>query len=143
MTGDLTPDAYFRLAKYYQQILAGVTNNEIVLDPEGFIQPGQEHRIPFWLNETDITAKGILLTPAPYAVRYVLETPDGDIIDPAAAGAHPMAAFEVGNEVSLYRVGLPIPLGPNVAQAGRWHARLEVDERTYRRYLGSLDNYPA
>lgn len=143
MTGDLTPDAYYRLAKYYQEILAGVTNNEIVLDPEGFIRPGQEHRIPFWLNEADITAKGILLTPAPRALSYVLETPDGDIIDPAAAGAHPMAAFEVGDEVSLYRVGLPIPLGPNNAQAGRWHARLEVDERLYKRHLASLDNYPA
>lgn len=142
MTGDLTPDATYRLAKYYQQIFAGVTNNEIVLDPEGFIGPGQEHRIPFWLNETDITAKGILLAPAPYAIRYVLETPDGDIIDPAVAGAHPVASFEVGGQVSLYRVGLPIPLGPNNAHAGRWYARLKVDETNYKRYLASLDNYP-
>jgi len=93
MTGDLTPDATYRLAKYYQQIFAGVTNNEIVLDPEGFIGPGQEHRIPFWLNEADITAKGILLTAAPYVIRYVLETPDGDIIDPAVAGTNPQASF--------------------------------------------------
>jgi hypothetical protein len=90
MTGDLTPDATYRLAKYYQQIFAGVTNNEIVLDPEGFIGSGQEHRITFWLNEADITMKGFLLTPAPYAIRYVLETPDGDVIDPAVAGANPM-----------------------------------------------------
>ncbi len=143
ITGDLTPDAYFRLAKYYQQILAGVTNNEVVRDPEGFILPGQEHRIAFWLNEADITAKGILLTPAPYAIRYVLETPDGDIIDPAVAGANPMASFEVGSQVALYRVGLPIPLGPNTAQAGTWYARLKVDERFYKRYLASLDNYPT
>jgi hypothetical protein len=143
MTGDLSPDAYFRLAKYYQQILAGVTNNDIVLDPEGFIRPGEEHRIPFWLNEADITAKGILLTPAPYALEYALESPDGDIIDPGTAGAHPMASFEVGSQVALYRVGLPIPLGANSAQAGRWHAILKVNERTYRRYLSLLDNYPA
>lgn len=143
MTGDLTPDATYRLAKYYQQIFAGVTNNEIVLDPEGFIGPGQEHRIPFWLNEADITAKGILLSPAPHAIRYVLETPDGDIIDPAVAGAHPMASFDVGGQVSLYRVGLPIPLGPNNAHAGRWYVRLKIDEKIYKRYLASLDNYPA
>ena len=143
MTGDLMPDTYFRLAKYYQQIIAGVTNNEIVKDPEGFILPGQEHRIPFWLNETDITAKGILLTPAPFAIRYVLETPTGDIIDPAVAGPHPMAAFEVGSQVSFYRVGLPIPLGANDSQAGTWYARLKVDERLYKRYLASLDNYPT
>ncbi len=143
MTGDLTPDASFRLAKYYQQIFAGVTNNEIVLDPEGIIRPGQEHRIPFWLTEADIEAKGILLTQAPFAIRYVLETPDGDIIDPAVAGAHPVASFEVGNQVSLYRVGLPIPLGPSEARAGRWYARLKVDEKAYKRFLGSLDDYPT
>ena len=142
MTGDLTPDATYRLAKYYQQIFAGVTNNEIVLDPEGYIGPGQEHRIPFWLNETDITAKAILLTPAPYILRYVLETPNGDIIDPAVAGAHPMAAFEAGDQVALYRIGLPIPLGANHAHAGRWHARLKIDDIIFKRYLASLDNYP-
>jgi len=141
MTGDLTPDATYRLAKYYQQIFAGVTNNEIVLDPEGFISPGQEHRIPFWLNEADITAKGILLTPAPHVIQWVLETPDGDIIDPAVAGPHPMASFEAGSQVSLYRVGLPIPLGGNQAHAGKWYARLRVDAKYYKRYLSSLDNY--
>jgi len=142
ITGDLTPDATYRLAKYYQQIFAGVTNNEIVLDPDGFIKPGQEHRIPFWLNEADITAKGILLAPAPYAIQYVLETPDGDIIDPVVAGANPVASFEVDGQVSLYRVGLPIPLGANNAHAGRWYARLRVDKKNYERYLASLDNFP-
>jgi hypothetical protein len=143
MTGDLTPDATYRLAKYYQQIFAGVTNNEIVLDPEGFVGPGQEHRIPFWLNEADITAKAILLTPAPHAVQWLLETPDGDIIDPGVASLHPMASFEMGEQVALYRVGLPIPLGANSAQAGRWYARIRVDERGYKRHLASLDRYPA
>ncbi|HEU5170951.1 MAG TPA: tyrosinase family protein [Gemmatimonadales bacterium] len=143
MTGDLTPDASYRLAKYYQQIFAGVTNNEIVLDPEGFVGPGPEVRIPFWLAETDITAKAILLTPAPYAIRYRLETPDGDIVDPGVAGAHPMASFEAGGQVALYRVGLPIPLGANIAHAGRWYARLAVDGRYFKRYLASLDKYPS
>ncbi|MDD5319798.1 MAG: VWA domain-containing protein [Methylococcales bacterium] len=143
MTGDLTPDATYRLAKYYQQIFAGVTNNEIVLDSEGFIGPGQEHRIPFWLNEADFTAKAIILAPVPYAIRYVLETPTGDIIDPAVAGAHPVASFEVNGQVSLYRVGLPIPLGTNNAHAGRWYARFQIDEKIYKRYLASLDNNPT
>jgi hypothetical protein len=143
MTGDLTPDANYRLSKYYQQIFAGVTNNEIVLDPEGFVGPAQEHRIPFWLSEADITAKGILLTPAPYAVHYVLETPEGDIIDPSGAGAHPGVSFEAGSQVSLYRLSLPVPLGQNAAHAGLWHARLKVDGRLFNRYLASLEKYPA
>jgi hypothetical protein len=142
MTGDLSPDAYFRLAKYYQQILAGVTNNQIVLDPEGFIRPGQEHRIPFWLNETDITAKAILLSPAPYAISWELESPNGEIINPAVAGAHPVASFEMRNQVAHYKVGLPIPLGKFEEQAGQWHAIIRVDSKNYRKYLAALDNYP-
>lgn len=141
-TGDLTPDATYRLAKYYQEILAGVTKNEIVLDPDGFIGPGQEHRIPFWLNEADITAKGMLLTPAPYAISYVLETPNGDIIDPAVAGAHPAVSFEVGAQVALYRVGLPIPLGSSSSHGGRWYARLKVNDQSFRRYLSSIEKHP-
>lgn len=143
ITGDLTPDAYYRLAKYYQQILAGVTNNEIVLDPEGWILPGQKHRIPFWLNEADITSKAILLSPAAYAIRLVLETPDGDLIDPGVAGVHPMAAFEVGAQASLYRFGLPIPLGSNIAHAGQWHVVLTVEPKSFKRYLASLDGAPS
>jgi hypothetical protein len=143
MTGDLTPDTTYRLAKYYQQIFAGVTNNEIVLDPDGIIGPGQEHRIPFWLNEADINAKAILLTDAPFALNYVLETPNGDIIDPAVANAHPVASFEVGSQVALYRVSLPIPLGQNDAHAGRWFARIKLDEKLFKRYLSTLDNNPG
>jgi hypothetical protein len=131
MTGDLTPDAYFRMAKYYQQILAGVTNNEIVVDPEGWLSVGQEHRIPFWLSETDLLAKGILLCAAPQYIRYRLETPDGDLIDPGMAAAHPMAAFDMGSHVSLYRVALPIPIGANQGHAGRWHAILSIDPRLH------------
>lgn len=143
VTGDLTPDATYRLAKYYQQIFAGVTNNDIVTDPEGFIGPGQVHRIPFWLSEADITAKGILLTQAPGAIDFVLETPDGDVIDPAVAGANPMASFEVGAQVSLYRCGLPIPIGGRLAHAGRWYARLKIEEKIFKRYLASLDDWPT
>lgn len=140
MTGDLTPDATYRLAKYYQQIFAGVTNNDIVLDPEGFIQPGREHRIPFWLNEADITMKAILLSPAPRLIRYILEAPDGSIIDPGVAAAHPMASFEMGSQVSLYRIGLPIPLESSNAHAGRWYARFKIDDVILKRYLESIKN---
>jgi hypothetical protein len=132
ITGDLDQSASYRLAKYYQQILAGVTNHDIVLDPEGFLVPGVEQRIPFWLNETDLTAKCVLLTPAPHLVRYVLETPAGDIIDPGVAAANPMASFEASGQVAFYRVDLPIPLGAHTAQAGRWHARLVIDEKRRR-----------
>lgn len=143
MTGDLTPDATYRLAKYYQQIFAGATNHDIVLDPEGYVGTGAEIRIPFWLSETDISAKAILLSPAPHAITFRLETPQGDVIDPATAGAHPTLAFEMGQQVALYRVGLPAPLAGGSAHAGRWYARLGIEPRYYKRYLSTLDNQPA
>jgi hypothetical protein len=143
MTGDLTPGATYRLAKYYQQIFAGVTNNDIVLDPEGYVGIASNIRIPFWLSESDISAKAILLSPAPHAIKFTLETPQGDVIDPATAGAHPMLAFELAPQVSLYRIGLPVPLASGSAHAGRWYARLTIDRVHFKRYLSTLDNQPA
>jgi Mg-chelatase subunit ChlD len=142
MTGDLDIDAYFRLAKYYQQILAGVTNEDIIVDPEGWIKPGQTHRIPFRLNETDIGSDVILLTPAPYVFRFLLETPAGDVIDPSVASANPAMLYMVGNNVSFYRMTLPVPIGGSEAREGTWHAVLTINEPYYKRYLASLDNYP-
>ncbi len=75
ITGDLNPDAYFRLAKYYQQIISGVTNQDIVLDPDGWVHSGEVIRIPFYLAETDITARAVLLTDSPHSVIFGLETP--------------------------------------------------------------------
>jgi len=54
-----------------------VENKDIIVDPEGCVKPGQTHRIPFRLNETDISSDVILLTPAPYVFKFSLETPLG------------------------------------------------------------------
>ena len=40
MTGEIDTDDTFLLTKYYQQILAGITNTEIVVDPQGMLSPG-------------------------------------------------------------------------------------------------------
>lgn len=130
LTGNLDQNAYFRLAKYYQQIFAGVTNNEIVRDPDGWIAPGQEQRIPFWLTEADIDAKAVLLTPVPWAIEVALETPAGEVVDMGVAAGHPMVEWDMGSHAFVYRVGLPLPLGgPMDAHAGQWHAVLRIRER--------------
>jgi hypothetical protein len=129
LTGALGTDAYFRLAKYYQQILAGVTNNEIVLDPEGQLLVGQEDRIPFWVNDADVTATAVLLTPRPWAVEMTLETPDGDMVDPAFAAASPALEHDAGNHVVYYRTELPLPVPTGEAHAGQWHAVLRLSKR--------------
>lgn len=128
MTGTLDGDDYFRLSKYYLQILAGVTNQNIVLDPEGWIARGQVHRIPFRLSETDISSDVILLTPAPREIRFTLETPSGEVIDPSAAGGNPAVSYVLGDGVSFYHLTLPVPVGGNAAREGIWYAVLSFDD---------------
>lgn len=143
LTGAVGPDDLFRLSKYYLQILAGVTNYDIVLDPEAAIKPGQLHRIPFILNEADIGVDAILLceTNLPL-IRFALETPLGDLIDPGVAGANPSVEFVTAQGISFYRMTLPVPIGAAGASSGKWHAVLKVDEQYYKRYLATLDNQP-
>ncbi len=142
LTGQINEDNLFLLSKYYLQILAGVTNEDIVLDPEGRLKPGQRHRIPFRLNEADISSDVILLASAPELFKFVLETPNGDLIDPTIASVLPGISHVVGNNISFYRMTLPVPIGDTGASAGQWHAVLTMDERYYKRHLARLDNYP-
>jgi hypothetical protein len=133
LTGALGTDAYFRLAKYYQQILAGVTNNEIVRDPEGQLLVGQEDRIPFWINDADVTATAVLLTPLPWAAEMELETPDGDVVDPTFAATNPAVELDAGDHVRYYRTELPLPTPTGDAHAGQWHAVLRLSKRIKNR----------
>jgi hypothetical protein len=139
LTGTMSPDNHFRLAKYYLQILAGVTNQNVVLDPEGYLAPGQKHRIPFVLNEADITCDVILVSAAPPdAFQFMVETPNGDVIYPSGAAT---VTFVQSTNVSYYRMTLPVVLGGQGAGPGMWHAILTLDADGYKRYLNS-DNAP-
>lgn len=143
LTDQLTPDTdeYFRLSKYFLQILAGVTNTSIVTDPNGFIKPAMKIKIPFALNEADINTLVIALADIP-AIRLTVETPDGDIIDPLnAAGVG--ASYQVGTNMLYYRFTLPVPIGAKGAHSGLWYAVLDVDGEKFKRYLSKLDNDKA
>lgn len=144
LTDTIDPmDDFFKLSKYYLQVLAGITNVDIVTDPEDLIGPGEVHQIPFVLNETDVSHDVVLLTPAPEAIQMVLETPTGDIIDPGFASASVGVTHVMGSGVSYYRVTLPV-VGPGgqAAREGTWKATLKVDDKALKKYLGSLDNRP-
>jgi hypothetical protein len=134
LSGNLSPsiDDYFRLSKYFLQVLAGVQNSNIVTDPSGYILPGMKVRIPFVLNETDIETTVILLTDL-RAIRFLIETPAGDILSPAQVSGLG-ATYGVGSNLNYYRFTLPLPLGANPAQAGTWYALLELDEKIFSRY---------
>jgi hypothetical protein len=139
LTGSLTAniDDYFRLSKYFLEVLAGVTNTSIVLDPTGFIGRGMKIRIPFLLNEADIDCTAVLLTDLP-AVDFLIETPAGDIMDPSTAVGLGNT-FAVGTNMRHYRFTLPVALGGG-AQAGTWNALLTLNERDFQKQLSGLEN---
>src|SRR5260370_3736235 len=86
LTDALGPNDTFRLAKYFVQILAGVTNADIVVDPDGSLPPGVEARIPFDLNEADYGSDAIMLSSAPWAFNFQFEAPVGGRLDHNALG---------------------------------------------------------
>jgi hypothetical protein len=141
MTGDLSADEYFVLSKYYMQVLAGVTNQEIVRDPQGHLQPGDTTKVPFSLNEADGGADIIILSPAPWVLRSALETPSGEMLMP---GALPTGMkFVAGTGVAYFRFSLPVvTVGGRPAWNGRWILHLECDKADFRKYLSTLERDP-
>lgn len=133
VTGDLGLDQYFRLTKYYLQILAGVRNADVVLDPEGFLRAGAEHRIEFTLAETDIDSDVILLSPLPQVIGFHLETPNGHVIAPGSGAVGVTHAATA--QGAYYRVTLPALVGVDAEREGTWTAVLSVDEALLKRYL--------
>src|SRR5439155_3720626 len=67
LSGVLTngTDDFFRVKKFFLQILAAVTNTSIVRDPVGYINAGTRIKIQFLLSEADINCRVILLTDFP------------------------------------------------------------------------------
>ncbi|VVP60044.1 hypothetical protein PS850_06159 [Pseudomonas fluorescens] len=141
MTGNLSADEYFVLSKYYLQVLAGVTNQEIVLDPSGHLQPSDTQKVPFSLNEADAGADVIILSPAPWVLRATLETPTGELLTPGALPAG--IKFVAGAGVAYFRYSLPVvTAGGRPAWVGRWILHLECDKVDFRKYLNTLDRDP-
>jgi hypothetical protein len=137
LTGVLSSsiDDYFRLSKYFMQILAGVTNNNIVVDPAGYVGQGAKIRIPFYINEADIDCTTLLMTDE-NVVNFALEAPDGTPITGAMAPGLGMN-YGVGAQTRSYRFTLPVAIGGG-QQAGLWHAVLAIDDSDYKKALSRL-----
>jgi hypothetical protein len=140
VTGALGPSDTFRLTKYFLQIQAGISNADVVLDPQGLLAVGTKHRISFPVTEADHGLEVILLSAAPQLIDYALETPDGQVIDPARAGAEPSVAFVSAAKTSYYRMGLPALAGRRLgSHAGQWHAVLSLGRRTKAEGLAAAE----
>ncbi|MBX3619735.1 MAG: LodA/GoxA family CTQ-dependent oxidase [Rhizobacter sp.] len=140
ITGAIDTDKRFLLQKYFLQILAGVSNAEIVLDPDGELVPGAVHRIPFQLTDADSGVDVILLSPYVQAVDFRLQTPTGLILEPWRALAEPAMRYVLGKEVSYYRLVLPTQLvAGRYDQGGTWHALLTIGKPRTKPTEGSDD----
>jgi hypothetical protein len=134
VTGAIGTDNRFLLQKYFLQILAGVSNAEVVLDPEGELVPGIVQRIPFQLTEADAGMDVILLSPFVKVVDFRLQTPNGFILEPWRAMSEPAMRYVLGNGVSYYRVALPTQLiAERFDQGGTWHALLTIGRPRHQR----------
>jgi hypothetical protein len=125
MTGALDADDPFRLAKYYLQILTGVTNDQVVLDPNGWLAYGESTAIPFYLNEADITSDVILMAVYPQLLRMRLRSPSGQIFDQT----HPSMKLTAANRMNFYRFALPVPGEWSEEGPGRWEVLLDWKSR--------------
>lgn len=138
VTGNISSDEYFTLAKYYLQILAGVSNEEVVLDPEGHLRPAGRTELPFFLTRADAGADVILLCPAPEVMEFELETPGGVVIRPSALPAG--VRHITGKGVTYFRFTLPVVDGNGVAAwSGRWKGRLHCERGRFAEYLRRLE----
>lgn len=140
LSGILTAgtDDFFRLKKFFLQILAGVTNTSIVRDPIGYINAGTRIRIPFKLSEADINCRVILLTDYP-VVKLSVEAPDGTVIDEGNAAGFAVK-FKTSGNTKTSSYNLPIAFQAKKVQAGTWNAILEIDPVLYKRTLSVLSD---
>jgi hypothetical protein len=127
ITGAIGTDNRFLLQKYFLQILAGISNADVVLDPEGELSPGRVHRIPFQLTGADTGVDVILLTPYTQIVDFRVQTPSGLIIEPWRAMSEPGMRYVLSTGVSYYRIVLPVELqADRFDQGGTWQALLTI-----------------
>ena len=124
ITGRITSsEQRFLLTKYFLQILAQIANNAIIVDPQGDLRPGDEHRIPFYVADCDVTFDAIVLCPLPWFLDFSLEAPDGTVIRP---GVSPNVEYQLDAKDTLYRIGLPaIPMN-TATHGGLWTAVLKI-----------------
>jgi hypothetical protein len=127
VTGALSTDQSLRLSKYFLQILAGVTNAQIVADPRGVLDTSAEHRIPFRVCEADYGMDLIVLSPYPQVIDFQLEAPDGSRVTPLSGPSGANSQFVLSRYASYYRCALPVlPANASGTHDGLWHAVLKL-----------------
>ena len=135
ITGNITSEEQrFMLTKYFVQVLAGVTNAQVILDPQGKLYLGGQDTIPFKVADADIYIDAIAVCPIPAFLEFVLQTPGGNIIKPTTAA--PNVQWIAGQQVQCYRLVLPaLAASPSGSHAGTWRAMLRIKDDKERARL--------
>jgi hypothetical protein len=129
LTGAIAGDNAFLLQKYFLQILADISDAQIVLDPQGTLVAGAEQRIPFRLTESDRAVDVILLTADPELVDFRVEAPGGASITEQLASVDPSVSHVSAAGVAYFRFTLPAELAqPRAQHGGLWRAVLRLRE---------------
>jgi hypothetical protein len=136
ITGLMSSDEQrFNLTKYFVQVLAGVLNSQVILDPNGKLYFGSRDVIPFRVTEADVYVDAITLCPLPMYLEFVLQTPDGKIIKPTTPG--PNVQYIMGQQVLCYRMVLPaLPADASGSHGGTWKAILALKDKDAIERLG-------
>lgn len=131
LTGNPGSDDLLLLQKYFAQIIAGVSNNEIVVDPDGFVAVGSTTDVPFDLTESDTRCDAIVLSAMADALKAELIAPDGTRFDTSNGVVLTRTPFDL-----VLRLDLPAP--PSTSTGGQWRVRLRVDRRRLKKILSEL-----
>jgi tyrosinase-like protein len=129
ITGSISTDEQrFELTKYFVQVLAGVTNSQVLLDPSGKLFIGSHDVLPFAVSDADVYVDAIALCPVPRLLDFVLETPDGTLIRPTST--EPNVRFLIGQDVACYRMVLPaVASAVAGSHGGTWKAHFGLRTR--------------
>jgi len=129
ITGLMSSDEQrFNLTKYFVQVLASVTNSQVILDPNGKLYYGSKQVIPFRITEADVYVDAIALCPLPKYLDFVLQTPGGKFIKPAST--EPNVQYIMGQQVLCYRMVLPaIAKDAAGSHPGTWNAIIAIKDK--------------
>lgn len=138
VTGAVTEDDDFLLEKFFLQVLAGVTNRDIIVDPPGQVVPGAMETVPFSLTRSDVEFDAVVLTRAPQLIVTALRTPDGTIVGPAEL---PAGGDRSGATSRTLRVTLPLVVNGVGHWEGDWELLLGLRYKIHDRRLAAATSF--
>ncbi len=123
LTGEtVSGENSYRLEKYLLQILAGATNETVVLDPTGSIAPGGIVRIAIPVTEAEFRLDAIVVSDQAFELALWIEGPDGTVQSFESFVGMPHAQIVRKLRVGMARVPTPLKFANgNAWGPGTWY----------------------